>query len=95
MLVANSGFEDVVYQSNVCSSGSQNGKFSGSLYNKARYVHDAMSEALVRLLLQQFIDEVSYMRFLITLPCLITGDVNLYFLKFFISNSIFVINPLK
>ena len=95
MLVANSGFEDVVYQSNVCTSGSLNGVSSGSLYNKAWYVHNVMSEALERLLLQRFIGEVSYKRFVSSLPCLIIADVNLYFLKFFISSIIFVLNPLK
>ena len=68
MLVANSGIEDVVYKSDVCSSSRVNGMFSGSLYNKAWYVHNVMSEALERLLLQRFIGEVSYMRFVSTLP---------------------------
>ena len=77
MLVANSGIEDVVYKSDVCSSSCVNGMFSGSLYNKAWYVHNVMSEALERLLLQRFIGEVSYMRFVSTLPCLIM-EVVLY-----------------
>ena len=66
--------------------------FSGSLYNKVWYVHNVMSEALERLLLQRFIGEISYKRFVSTLPCLIIGGVNLYFPKFFTSSSIFVLN---
>ena len=73
MLVANSGFEDVVYQSNVCASGSLNGVFLGLLYSKAWYVHNVMPEVLERLLLQRFIGEVSYIRFPSTLPFLIIG----------------------
>ena len=71
MLVVNSGFEGVAYQSNVCSSSSLNGVFSGSLYNKSWYAHNVMCEALARLLLQQYVGEVSYMRFPRTLLCLI------------------------
>ena len=83
MLVANSGFEDAVYQSNVCSIGSLNGVFSGSLYNKAWYVHNVMSKALERLLLQRFFGEVSYMRFVSTLPCLVIGGRQFVFSKIF------------
>ena len=58
MLVSSSGFEDVIFQSNVCSSGSLNGVLSASLYNKAWNVHEVMSEALERLLLKRFLAEV-------------------------------------
>ena len=50
MLVANSRFEDIFYESNVCLSGSLNGVFPGSLYNKAWYVHNVMFKALERFL---------------------------------------------
>ena len=39
MLVTNTGFEDIVYQSGVCSSGSINGVLAGTHYNKAWIVH--------------------------------------------------------
>jgi len=58
MLVSSSGFEDVIFQSNVCSSGSLNGVLSASLYNKAWNVHEVMSEALERLLLKRFLVQV-------------------------------------
>ena len=95
MLVANSGFEDVVYQSNVCSSGSLNGVFSGSLYTKAWHIHNVMSEALKRLLLQRFIGEVSYMRFVSTLHCLIIGGRQFVFSKIFHLQQHFCIKSFK
>ena len=58
ILVKNSGFEDIVYQAGVCSTGSLNGVFSGSLYNKAWFVHEIVSEALERLLMKRFLQEV-------------------------------------
>ena len=39
MLVANTGFEDIVYQSGVCSSGSINNILAGLHYNRAWIVH--------------------------------------------------------
>ena len=38
-LIAGSGFEDVVFQSGVCSTGSLNGVLPGSHYNRAWIVH--------------------------------------------------------
>ena len=83
MLVTNSGFVDVVYQSNICSSDSLSGLFLGSLHNKAWYAHNVMSETLERLLLQPFIGDVSCMRFLSTLPCLIIVGRQFVFSKIF------------
>ena len=83
MLVTNSGFEDVVCQSNICSSGSLSRLFLGSLHNKAWYAHNVMSETLERLLLQPFIGDVSCMRFLSTLPCLIIVGRQFVFSKIF------------
>ena len=54
-----SGFEDTVFQSSVCTSGSINGILSGSHYNQAWFVHNIMSEAMERLLLTRFMAEVS------------------------------------
>ena len=39
MLVANTGFEDIVYQSSVCSSGSLKGVLTDSHYKRAWIVH--------------------------------------------------------
>ena len=50
-----SGFEDVIFQSSVCTSGSLRGVLSGSHYNRGWTVHNAFSEALERLLLVRFL----------------------------------------
>jgi len=57
MLVSSSGFEDVVFQSNVCSSGSLNGVINGSLYNEAWNVHGICSEAMERTMLKRYLVE--------------------------------------
>ena len=51
--MAGSGFEDGIFQAEVCSSGSLNGVLSGS----HRKVHSAFAEALERLLLERFLTE--------------------------------------
>ena len=57
-LVSNSGFEDISFQAELCSTGSLFGVLSGSHYNRAWVVHSAMSEAMERLFLARFIGEV-------------------------------------
>ena len=56
-IVAGSGFEDVIFQTKVCSSGSLNGVLSGSHYNRCWTVNSAFAEALERLLLERFLTE--------------------------------------
>ena len=53
-LVCGSGFEDVVFQTGICSSGSLNGVLNGSHYNCCWTVHSIFAEALERLLLKRF-----------------------------------------
>ena len=47
-LVAGSGFEDAIFQAEVCSSGSINSVLSGSHYNRCWTVHSAFAEAFQR-----------------------------------------------
>ena len=50
-LVAGSGFEDAIFQTEVCSSGSLNGVLSGSHYNRCWTVHcfcRSLGKAVVR-----------------------------------------------
>ena len=54
-LVQCSGFEDVVFQAGLCTSGSLNGVLSGSHYNRGWTIHNAFSEALERKLLQRYL----------------------------------------
>lgn len=53
-LVSSTGFEDIIHQSSVCTSGSLLGVLLGSHYNRAWIVHGAFAEALERLLMYRF-----------------------------------------
>lgn len=54
-LVRGSGFEDIIFQAGICSTGSLNGVLSGSQYNRCWLVHSVMAEALERLCIESFI----------------------------------------
>ena len=45
LLVQSSGFEEIVYQTNLCTSGSLNGVLSGGHYNRAWRVHEIIYES--------------------------------------------------
>ena len=57
-MVECSGFEDVVFQAGICTSGSLNGVMTGSHYNKAWAIHSCMSEGLETLLLKRLLAEI-------------------------------------
>ena len=59
-LLSGSGFEDIVFQSELCSSGSLNGVLAGSHYNRAWSIHNVVSEALERLLMLRFAGDTRY-----------------------------------
>ena len=52
-----SGFEEIIFQTEICSSGSIGGILSGKQYNRCWTVHEAFSEALERLFLQHYVTE--------------------------------------
>ena len=54
-LIGGSGFEDVIFQADICSSGSMNGAISGPHYNRSWAVDGLFSEALERLLFERFL----------------------------------------
>ena len=54
-LVSGSGFEDIIFQSGICSTGSLNGVIAGSQYNRCWSVHGILAESLERLLFERFI----------------------------------------
>ena len=56
-LVNGSGFQDLVYQSKVCTSGSLERVLAESHYNRCWYTHSTISEALERLFLKRLITE--------------------------------------
>ena len=55
ILVKGSGFEEIIFQSGLCTSGSLNGVLAGSHYNRCWKIHEHFAEALERLLLQRFL----------------------------------------
>ena len=57
MLIQGSGFEDIIFQSGMSSTGSLNGVLSGSHYNRCWQIHQHFTEALERLLFERFIRE--------------------------------------
>ena len=56
-IVAGSSFEDIVFQSDLCSSGSLNGILCCSHYNRSWVIHNTVSEILERMLFLRFIGE--------------------------------------
>ena len=57
MLIQRSGFEDIIFQSCMSSTGLLNGVLSGSHYNHCWRIHQHFTEALERLLFERFIRE--------------------------------------
>ena len=53
-----SGFEEVIFQTDLCSSGSIKGVISGKQYNRCWMTHEVFIEALECLFLQQYIGEI-------------------------------------
>ena len=56
-IVCGSGFEDIVFQSKLCSTGGLGGVLHGPHYNCSRVIHNAIKEEMERLLLLRFIRE--------------------------------------
>ena len=57
--ISGSGFEEIVYQSDLCTSGSLNAVLSGKHYNRCWWVHENFSEALERLFIKKLLPEHS------------------------------------
>ena len=58
-VISGSGFEDVIFQSGLCSSGSLKGVVSGSHYNRCWTVHSHLGEVLERLLFEKFLTTIN------------------------------------
>ena len=56
-IVAGSGSEDIVFRSDLCSSGILNGVLCDSHYNRSCTIHDTVSETLERMLFLRFVRE--------------------------------------
>ena len=59
-LISGSGFEDIIFQADICSTGSLNGVLSGSHYNRGWTVHGILAEALERLPFKMFVERTLY-----------------------------------
>lgn len=51
-IISNSGFEDILYQADICTSGAIKGVIAGKHYNRSWVVHECFSEALEGLFLE-------------------------------------------
>ena len=58
-LVSGSGFEDVVYQSNLCTSGGITSVISGKHYNRSWDIHECFAEAVDRFFCEEYLPEIS------------------------------------
>ena len=58
-LVSGSGLEDVLYQSNLCTSGGIKGVISGKHYNRSCDVHECFAEAVDMLFCEEYLPEIS------------------------------------
>ena len=56
-IVCGSGFEDLVFQSELYSTGSLGGVLSETHYKRSWVIHNAITEAMERLLLLRFFGE--------------------------------------
>ena len=59
LLIKGSGFEEIVFQSGLSTSGSLNGVLAGSHYNLCWKVHEQFAEALELLLYRRFLEDTS------------------------------------
>ena len=59
-LISGSGFEDIIFQADICSTGSLNSVLSGSHYNRGWTVHGILAEALERLSFKMFVESTLY-----------------------------------
>ena len=58
IFVKGSGFEEIIFQNELCSSGSIQGVISGKHYNRCRQTHGAFGEALERLFIKSYIQNI-------------------------------------
>ena len=57
-LVTGSGFEEVVYQAGLCTSGGIKGVLSGKHYNRSWMIHECFAEAIERLFCEAFFQSI-------------------------------------
>eukprot|EP00112_Aurelia_sp_Birch-Aquarium-sp1_P008666 Seg1960.8 transcript_id=Seg1960.8/GoldUCD/mRNA.D3Y31 product="GTPase-activating protein and VPS9 domain-containing protein 1" protein_id=Seg1960.8/GoldUCD/D3Y31 len=55
-IIKGSGFEEIVYQAGLCTSGGINGVLTGKHYNRSWMVHECFAEGIERLFWESFVD---------------------------------------
>ena len=55
-IVQGSGFEEVVYQAGLCTSGGIKGVLSGKHYNRSWRIHECLAEAIERLFCEALVE---------------------------------------
>ena len=55
-LVTGSGFEDIIFQADMCTSGNVKGVLSGKYYNKAWIINECFAEEIDILLCEKYVD---------------------------------------
>ena len=53
-----SGFEEITYQTDLCTSGNIGGVLSGNQYNRCRMVDEILNEALEHLFLKEYLPDI-------------------------------------
>ena len=56
-VISGSGFEEIVYQSGLCTPSSINTLLSGKHYSRCWYVHEIINDALERLFIRQYLQD--------------------------------------
>eukprot|EP00794_Sanderia_malayensis_P010400 gene10400-biopygen7580 len=57
-LFSGSGFEEVVYKAELCTSGGIKGVLSGKHYNRSWMIHECFAEAIERLFCEAFVQSI-------------------------------------
>ena len=55
-----SGFEEIVFQAKMCTSGSIKAVMNGKQYNRCWSIHEAFAESIEQLFMKEFMEELSF-----------------------------------
>ncbi len=56
-IIQGSGFEEIVYEAGLCTSGGIKGVLTGKHYNRSWVIHECFAEAIERLFVEKFLEE--------------------------------------
>ena len=55
-IIQGSGFEEIVYESGICTSGGLKGVLNGKHYNRSFLIHECFAEAIERLFVKTLVE---------------------------------------